>query len=91
MIGIIGYQDDTVGFGLTGIAHLKEITQETSKEEILKAYTQLKETGVDTLIIHPDIQEIIPEGDMMIITIPQETTDTEDIDALAKELLGVQL
>jgi vacuolar-type H+-ATPase subunit F/Vma7 len=93
MIGIIGYQDDVIGFGLTGIEHLKEVNPNATKQDIQHAQEQLEGQGVDVIIIPAALREHLTEHDnIMIITIPEENNNTaEQIEALSKELLGVQL
>lgn len=92
MIGIIGYQDDVIGFGLTGITHLQELAPNASKEDVHKAQTELENQGVDVLLIPAALREHLQETDIMIIEIPQEDdTNIQEIERLTKELLGVEL
>ncbi|MFT4250382.1 MAG: V-type ATP synthase subunit F [Candidatus Woesearchaeota archaeon] len=92
MIGIIGYQDDVIGFGLTGIEHLQEIPPNADKTIVQEAQQELERRGVQVLIIPSSLREHLQETKTMIIEIPEKNTTTQEaINALTKELLGVQL
>lgn len=91
MIGVIGDQDDIIGFGLTGIEHLIELPPNATKQDVQQAQAQFEKAGVSVIITPGKYKEHL-ETDIMIIEIPQQQNNTlEEIEALAKELLGVQL
>lgn len=91
MMGIIGYQDDIIGFGLAGIEKMIELKRSASQEEILQAVRDLE---VKTLIIaeefHARVRDAAELKGVFVIEIPQDKKAREDpISALAKELLGI--
>ena len=93
MIGLIGYQEDAIGFGLAGIQHIQEVPPGADKQTTKKALQAL-DTAVEVLIIPPELHRHIHEDttDYLVIEIPQSTqSKTQEINALSKELLGIQL
>lgn len=92
MIGVIGNQDDIIGFGLTGIQHLIEVPPNANQQDIQQAQQQLEQEDIQVLIIPAQYKQHLQTTELMIIEIPQENNDTaQEIEALTKELLGVQL
>lgn len=93
MIGLIGYQDDAIGFGLTGIQHIREVPPEADTQAVEQALEQLR-AEVDVIIIPASLHRLVQEHtqDLMIIEIPEDNSSKqEEISALAKELLGVNI
>lgn len=92
MIGIIGYQDDIIGFGLTGIAHLQELSPNAQATDVQAAQQHLITQGVDVLLIPRKLRRHLQASDLMIIEIPEDNNkDIQEIEQLTKELLGVEL
>lgn len=91
MIGLIGYQEDAIGFALAGIDHVQEIPPQPSKQDIQEAYEQLKDAEI--IITREEIQEHLPTeaNKHMIIHIPTDNSKEKEIEALTKELLGITL
>lgn len=95
MIGMIGGQDDVIGFGLAGIAKLQELPDSATAEEILAAVESMRE-NLRALIITERLLRRVegrPELEgLLVITVPEEKGDAEDrVAQLAKELLGITL
>ena len=93
MIGLIGYQDDAIGFGLTGIQHIREVTPGAQEQEVRDALSEIR-ADIDVLIIPASLHRLVQQDteDLMIIEIPEHNSSKqEEISALAKELLGVNI
>lgn len=95
MIGVIGFQDEIIGLGLSGVARLIEVERSIKKEELLKVLQQTKD--VQTMFISEKLLELIAqekkEVNMFFIEIPENfsTSGLEKIDQLARETLGITL
>ncbi len=96
MVGIVGYQDDVIGFGLTGITEMVELTKGASKEEVLDAVLSLKDK-VEAIIINESLLNAIRDHkqvkEIFFVEIPEDkvTVNAEDIERLARETLGISL
>ena len=95
MIGVIGFQDEVIGLGLSGVGRLIEVERSVTKAELIKLISQIH--GVQTLFISEKLLEMIREEkgdfDIFFIEIPENfsTSGLEKIDQLARETLGVSL
>lgn len=96
MIGIIGYQDAIIGFGLAGVANKIELTKGATAEEIISAIEILKR-DVHVILINESLHEKIRTKknvpDMIYIDIPEAGTSSnlEEIEQLVRETLGISL
>lgn len=92
MIGLIGEQEDAIGFGLAGIQHIQEVAPQASDEELLRALKNLEE-DIEVLLIQQPLHQRIKEhtNKLMVIEIPTNDDKAREIDALSKELLGIEL
>ncbi len=92
MIGIIGYQEDAIGFALAGIKHVQEIPPNAGEKEIQQAIKELQEHELQLLLIPQPLSKYATNTDCMVIEIPTNTQSKEaQINQLTKELLGVEL
>lgn len=95
MIGVIGTEEDTVGFGLAGVGKLRTLDTTATKSDVLQAVADLKE--VTAIIIAERLHDMIrgekAVKDLLMIDIPSKDADPADdrIARLTKELLGVEL
>ncbi|MFT4261149.1 MAG: V-type ATP synthase subunit F [Candidatus Woesearchaeota archaeon] len=95
MIGIIGYQDDTIGFGLTGISQMIELTKNSNEKEIQNAIIEMKKK-VDIIIINESLLNKVRQEkeiqNTMFIEIPEdkEKTNLDEIESLIKDTLGIK-
>ncbi len=95
MIGVIGFQDEVIGLGLSGVGRLVEVERSVTKAELIKLINSLH--GVQTLFISEKLLEIIKEEkddfEIFFIEVPENfsTSGLEKIDQLARETLGVTL
>lgn len=94
MIGIIGYQDDTIGFGLTGISQMIELTKNSNEKEIQNAIIEMKKK-VDIIINESLLNKVRQEKEIqntMFIEIPEdkEKTNLDEIESLIKDTLGIK-
>lgn len=94
MIGIIGYQDDVIGFGLTGIVNKIELTKNTTQTETKKAILQMSQK-VNVIIINESlIKNLKQEKEfkkILFIEIPEDKqkTNLDEIEKLIKDTLGI--
>ncbi len=92
MIALIGEAEDILGFGLAGIPHSYETSQETTQKEIAELVATYEREGVQIIIAPEHIIRMIPTTKLFLITLPKENTNnSQKMRALAKELLGVDL
>ena len=96
MIGIIGYQDEVIGFGLAGITKKIELTRASGKQEILEAIKLLAQDTEALLInesLHEKIQGHKELPNIILIDIPERTdvTNLDAVEALIKETLGISI
>lgn len=95
MIGIIGYQDDTIGFGLTGISQMIELTKNSNEKEIQNAILEMKKR-VDIILINESLLNKVRQEkeiqNTMFIEIPEdkEKTNLDEIESLIKDTLGIK-
>ncbi|MBT4446127.1 hypothetical protein HOA92_07005 [archaeon] len=95
MIGVIGFQDEIIGLGLSGVSRLVEVESSITKPELLKILSQLK--GLQTIFMSERLLEMINQEksdyDIFFIEIPENfsTKGLEKIDQLARETLGISL
>lgn len=95
MIGVIGFQDEVIGFGLSGVSRLVEVERSINKIELIKILNQLHD--VQTLFISEKLLELVREEkedfNFFLIEIPENFTSIglEKIDQLARETLGISL
>ncbi len=95
MIGIVAFQDEIIGFGLSGVSRLVEVEHSISKVELLKLINQLHD--IQTVFISEKLLEMITEEkeemNFFFIEIPESfsTKGLEKIDQLARETLGITL
>ena len=93
MIGLIGRQEDAIGFALAGIKHVQEVSPQASKQEVQQALKQL-ENKIDVLIMPASLHRHVEEEtkNVMVIPIPEdENNKAQEIDEITKELLGIEL
>lgn len=94
MIGIIGYQDDVIGFGLTGIGTMVEMKPSANRDDVLQAIEILR-PHVKTIIINESLYKKIKKEpltqDIFFIEIPEDLqhTNLDMIEKLTKETLGI--
>ena len=96
MIGIIGYQDEIIGFGLAGITQKIELTRAAQKDEIKEAIRKLASVTQAILINETLHQQVKGHKDLpntILIDIPEdkESTNLDEVEALIKETLGITL
>ena len=95
MIAVIGFQDEVIGLGLSGVSKLIEVERSLKKEELLEIL--IKEEDVKTMFISEKLLELISKEkdqfNMFFIEIPENfsTSGLEKIDQLARETLGISL
>tara|TARA_Y100000310_G_scaffold345306_1_gene463573 strand:+ start:283 stop:573 length:291 start_codon:yes stop_codon:yes gene_type:complete len=95
MIGVIGFQDEVIGLGLSGVSHLVEVERSITKAELVKRLDQLHD--VQTLFISEKLLEMVHEEkeefNFFFIEVPENFTSIglEKIDKLARETLGISL
>lgn len=97
MIGIIGYQDEVIGFGLAGIAKKIELTRAAGKEEVLEAILTLAK-DTEALLINESLHEKVKGSKSLppqtiLIDVPEDTkaTNLDEVEALIKETLGINI
>lgn len=96
MIGIIGYQDEVIGFGLAGITRMIELTRAATPQEVLAAIRTLSEDA-EAIIINESLhQQVKHHKDLpqtILIDIPEDkrSTNLEEVEALIKETLGISI
>lgn len=92
MIGLIGEQEDAIGFGLAGVQHIQEVPPQASDEELLRALDNLQ-GNIEVLLIQHPLHQRIKEHtkNLMVIEIPTNNDKAREIEALSKELLGIEL
>lgn len=89
MIGVIGNEDEVIGFGLGGLDKMTIVQEPITKEELLKAVSEL---DVEALVIPARLANIIREDTTcFLIEIPEGMLGTKRIAALTKQLLGVDI
>ena len=97
MIGIIGYQDVIIGFGLAGVTNKIELTKAATAEEIITAIKTVLQSNVHAILINESLHEKIKGKknvpDIIYIDIPEAgaSSNLEEIEALVKETLGISL
>ena len=97
MIAVIGFQDEIIGFGLSGVSRLVEVEHSLNKIDLLKIIDQLHSVKVQTVFISEKLLEMIREEketmEIFFIEIPENftTKGLEKIDQLARETLGITL
>ncbi len=93
MIGIIGTQDESIGFGLAGVHRIEELPPNPTKEDIIQS---LKRMGdVQGVIINEDNYRLIADDRLakkyFMIIIPSSHKEEMSIKELAKDVLGITL
>jgi vacuolar-type H+-ATPase subunit F/Vma7 len=96
MIGIIGHQDEVIGFGLAGVGKKIELLKSATKEEIKQAIrTMAEQTGA--ILISESIYEQVRHSkdlpQVIMITIPenQQQANMDAVEQLIKETLGINI
>ncbi len=96
MITLIGYQDDTIGFGLVGIPRIIELKRNASKDIVMQAVLDSKEDSKAIFINETLLAKIkghpLLEG-VNFVEIPEdkENTHVDEVEKLVKETLGVNI
>ena len=96
MIGIIGYQDEIIGFGLAGITQKIELTRAATKENVKEALNTLAQE-TEAVFISESLHQLVRGArdlpDIILIDIPEDknTTNLDEVEALIKETLGITL
>lgn len=96
MIGLVGYQDEVIGFGLAGVAKAIELTRNATKEDVLEALSSFSKETKAVIInesLMDKIRDVYDDSIFIFIEIPEtlETSSIEKLEALAKETLGISL
>lgn len=92
-VGIIGFQDDVIGFGLAGVKQAVEVKRESNAKEIIEALELIKEVSI--LLVNESILEKIKHEEVLlgkfVVTIPNNETSYSEkkIDNLVRETLGI--
>lgn len=95
MICVIGFQDEVIGLGLSGVSRLIEVERSITKSDLTKHLEQLHD--IQTLFISEKLLEMIHEEknefNFFFIEVPENFSSVglEKIDKLARETLGVSL
>ncbi|MFT4311247.1 MAG: V-type ATP synthase subunit F [Candidatus Woesearchaeota archaeon] len=92
MIGLIGYQDDVIGFGLAGLQKVVEVNKNITRKQIIEEIKNMrKKTHV--IMINETILDKVRDLDFktMFIEIPEDKTKTnlEQIERVMKETVGI--
>ena len=96
MIGLIGYQDEVIGFGLAGITSKIELTRAATKEDVLTAVHELA-PATQAILINESLHDLIKNhketSNLILIDIPEQTatTNLDEIETLIKETLGISM
>lgn len=95
MIGIIGYQDDVIGFGLAGVCVLKELKKSTPAKQVLNTVHELTKNNKIILINETLMNKIRGHRSLkgvLFIEIPEDKTRTniDEIERLTRETLGIK-
>lgn len=92
MMGLIGYQDDVIGFGLAGLQKVIEVNKTITRKDIINEITTLRKK-VHVIIINETILDKVRDLDfkIMFIEIPEDKTKTnmEQIEKIMKETVGI--
>lgn len=92
MIGIVGLEDDIIGFGLAGLNRMSIITGQETPDELSAAILSLETRAV---IIPGKIANMVRGrkelAHIFLIDIPDSEVGSERIAKLARELLGVDI
>lgn len=94
-LGILGYQDDIIGFGLAGVKNIAELSSNPSDEEITKALEHLK--GSTILFVNESLLKKVRSHKLakekFFVSIPGKTDGdaNKKIDNLVLETLGITI
>ena len=94
MIGVIGREEDAMGFGLAGVDRIRTLDKDAKPEEVLEAIQSLGDVRAVVIAehLHDKIRDHRSIRDLLMIDIPERGDPTEDrIARLTKELLGVDI
>ena len=92
-IGIIGYEDDIIGFGLAGVKHIAEINREAKDEEITKALEHLRDVSI--LLVNESLHKKVKNHSLargkFFVSIPEKIVgdSNKEIDNLVLETLRI--
>lgn len=95
MIGLIGYQDDILGFGLAGFQTMIELQKNSTKEEIKNSIQEIKQK-VNVILINESLLNKVRQDkdlkNLLFIEIPEnkEKTNLDQIEKLVRDTLGIK-
>lgn len=97
MIGVIGYQDSVIGFGLSGITKMIELTRSATKKEVLESIKLLSQE-TEAILINESLHNLVKGSkelptELILIDIPEETktVQLDAVEAIIKETLGMNI
>ncbi|MBT4604437.1 hypothetical protein HOC01_02260 [archaeon] len=98
MIAVIGFEDDVVTLGLSGVSEIVEVTASCNHENLISHVLQICKSGAKTVFMSQKLLEMLSAKEkqgfgIYFIEIPCEFQNIglEKIDALARETLGISL
>jgi len=92
MIGIVGQEDDIIGFGLAGLNRMRIVSGQETPEQLAKEILALNTKAVIMpAILAEKVRKRKELAHIFFIDIPDGELGSEKIATLARELLGVNI